>query len=105
MAPISRKYREGGGKAGRGRGAGRVSAANWGIWGGGGLIFFFFGAEISTKVKNKAILQGNLHRNAHSKLQKRAKTHLEFRVGGLRGPKVLGAEIIRVLYLYLSPGC
>ena len=28
---------EGGGKAGRGRAAGRVSAANWGIfWGGGG---------------------------------------------------------------------
>ena len=29
-----------GGEAGRGRGAGRVSAANWGIFWGGGLIFF-----------------------------------------------------------------
>ena len=26
----------------RGRGAGRVSAANWGLWGGGGANFFFF---------------------------------------------------------------
>ena len=35
-------------KAGRGRAAGRVSAANWGnFWGGGGNNFFR--AEISTK--------------------------------------------------------
>ena len=27
--------RRGGGRRGRGRGAGRVSAVNWGIWGGG----------------------------------------------------------------------
>ena len=31
-----------------GGGAGRVSAANWGIF-GGGANFFFFGAETSTK--------------------------------------------------------
>ena len=33
---------EGVSRRGRGRGAGRESAANWGICGGGGLIFFFF---------------------------------------------------------------
>ena len=39
-----------GGRFGWGRGAGRVSAANWGIfWGGGGLNIFVFGAEMSTK--------------------------------------------------------
>ena len=32
----------------RGRGAGRVSAANWGFGGGG--LNIFFGAEMSTKV-------------------------------------------------------
>ena len=34
-------------RRGRGQGAGRVSAANWGILGGGGK--FFFGAEMSAK--------------------------------------------------------
>ena len=37
---------------GRARGAGRVSAPNWGIfffWGGGNLNIFFSGAETSTK--------------------------------------------------------
>ena len=29
-------------RRGRGRGAGRVSTANWGIWGGGALNFLFF---------------------------------------------------------------
>ena len=51
---LYRKSQEGGGgfsRRGKGRGAGRVSAANWGIFlGGGGLNFFFFGAEMSTKV-------------------------------------------------------
>ena len=46
--------RRGGLQDGRGRGAGRVSAANWGVffWGGGGalIFFFFFGAEMSTKL-------------------------------------------------------
>ena len=36
---------------GRGRGAGRVSAANRGIfWAGGGGLNIFFGAEMSTKL-------------------------------------------------------
>ena len=56
----SPRHREGGGsvfllknarrgvsRKGSGRGAGRVSAANCGI--GGGLNFFFFGAEMSTE--------------------------------------------------------
>ena len=41
--------RRGGLQRRRGRGAGRVSAANWGIFGGGQI--FFFGAEMSTKIK------------------------------------------------------
>ena len=32
---------------GRGRGAGRVSAANWGIFGGGGLSIFFGGRNVN----------------------------------------------------------
>ena len=48
------KIPEGGGggfPGGRGgRGAGRVSAANWGM--GGGAKFFFFGAEMSTKFRS-----------------------------------------------------
>ena len=37
----------GGGKAGRGRGAGRVPAANWGILGGrGGAKYFFRGRHV-----------------------------------------------------------
>ena len=27
-----------------------MPAANWGIWGGGGGKYFFFGAEMSTKI-------------------------------------------------------
>ena len=47
-----------GGGGGSG-GAGRVSAANWGIWGGGGLNFFF-GAETSTKKCNDFERNGKL---------------------------------------------
>ena len=37
----------GGVSGGRGgRGAGRVSAANWGIWGGGGPKYFFRGRNV-----------------------------------------------------------
>ena len=46
--------RGGGGvsRRGKGRGAGRVSAANWGIFlGGEGYFFFFFRAERSTKLE------------------------------------------------------
>ena len=35
----------------RGGGAGMVSAANWGIWLGGGGQNIFFGTEMSTKLK------------------------------------------------------
>ena len=35
----------GGGGSRRGRGAGRVSAANWGSWGGGGTKYFFSGPK------------------------------------------------------------
>ena len=47
---IENPRRGGGGFSGRGRGQGaeRVSVANWGIFGGGGLNIFF-GAEMSTK--------------------------------------------------------
>ena len=46
---LFRSLRTGGGlQEGRGRGAGRVSAANWGM--GGGLNIFF-GAEMSTKIR------------------------------------------------------
>ena len=34
--------RRGFSRRGRGRGAGKVSAANWGIWGGGGGLNIFF---------------------------------------------------------------
>ena len=37
--------REGVSRRERGRGAGRVSAANWGIWGGGGGLNIFFGGR------------------------------------------------------------
>ena len=49
---MSLKIPKGGGglEEGRGRGAGRVSAANWGFW-GGGAKYFFFGAEMSTKLE------------------------------------------------------
>ena len=44
---------EGGGvEEGRGRGAGRVSAANWGILGRRGAKFFFFGAAPSNKSRS-----------------------------------------------------
>ena len=50
--------RRGGGcsRRGRGRGAGRVSAANWGIFGGGGRerLNIFFEAETSTKERKRA---------------------------------------------------
>ena len=36
-------------RRGRGRGAGKVSAANWGLPGGGGQNIFFFGSEMSSK--------------------------------------------------------
>ena len=36
-------------RRGRGRGAGRVSATNWGILWGGGANFFLFRGETSTK--------------------------------------------------------
>ena len=40
------KIPEGGGiSRRRGRGAGRVSAANWGFWGGGGAKYFFSGPK------------------------------------------------------------
>ena len=41
------KFPEGGGGSpgGEGRGAGKVSAANWGIWGGGGAKYFFSGLK------------------------------------------------------------
>ena len=43
--------RRGGGVSRRGRGAGRVSVANWGFWErGGGAKYFFFRAEMSTKL-------------------------------------------------------
>ena len=32
-------------RRGRGRGAGRVSAVNWRIWGGGGAKYFFSGPK------------------------------------------------------------
>ena len=44
-------------RRGRGRGAGRVSAANWGR--GGGLTFFF-GAEMSTKLLEAIYLLSGL---------------------------------------------
>ena len=42
--------RRGGLQEGRGGGAGRVSAANFWELGGGGAKYFFFGAEMSTKL-------------------------------------------------------
>ena len=44
--------RRGGGRfpqEGKGRGAGKVSAANWGTWGGGGSKYCFFGAEMPSR--------------------------------------------------------
>ena len=48
-------------RSGRGRGAGRVSAANWGILGGGGLNFFFlYFSEMSPrKVARKVRFLGD----------------------------------------------
>ena len=44
-----------GSRRGMGQGAGRVSAANWGIFGGGGGgLNIFFGAEMSTENMNFA---------------------------------------------------
>ena len=47
---IFMKFQGGGGSPGgaRGRAAGKVSAANWGM--GAGAKIIFFGAEMSTKV-------------------------------------------------------
>ena len=43
---IENPRRGGGLQEGRGRGAGRVSAANWGIWRGGAKFFFFRGRNV-----------------------------------------------------------
>ena len=41
----------------RGRGAGRVSAANWGFLGRGANFFFFFGAEMSCPQSNNLMVR------------------------------------------------
>ena len=73
----------GGGKAGRGRGAGR-SAANWGIWGGGGLNIFF-GAETSTK----EFRYGKKFRYGRSKTLRRGGSEMPCFSKGERGRKTV----------------
>ena len=111
------KIPQGGGVSRRGRGVGRVSAANWGFWGGGGggLNIFFRGRNVHQEEEKRRNPGKNYDPGGHLKKcrssgQEKCRKSASESAGPKRGAeesaekRCSGSRLLYYLYIGAEPG-